>query len=312
MEQAAEWDATEKLLADILLPLFEKEGYKYTKRSAQYKASASDAVNEWDIVIRKDKDNIFHEDSIGVEVKLYKEKKVGAEIVRQTLDRARASGLKRTFIFCKNGFTNEALEIASRYNPQELELYDIESLKNWVVGSLDNDEEIKNEISYIIRSASKAFIEAIAKNPRALDSLEWRDLERLLSEAFEGLGFSVTLTPPSKDGGKDLILEYEISGKLKSYVVEVKHWRAGNKVGGDAVSSFLDVIVKEKHIGGVFISTYGYTKNAFESLTKIQREKLKFGSESKVVSLCKTYVRANKGLWSPEQNIQNVLFENTI
>jgi restriction endonuclease Mrr len=134
----------------------------------------------------------------------------------------------------------------------------------------------------------------------------------MIAEAFEGVGFSVTLTPPSKDGGKDLILHGEVRGKLKSYAIEVKHWRAGNKVGQLAVESFLDVLINEKHDGGVFISTHGFTGNAFESLTKIQRETLRFGNESKVVSLCKTYVRKNQGLWSPETNLADSLFGDTI
>jgi hypothetical protein len=41
-----------------------------------------------------------------------------------------------------------------------------------------------------------------------LDHLEWRDLERMMARVMEGLGFKVTLTPPSKDGGKDLILTF--------------------------------------------------------------------------------------------------------
>ncbi|MEI7178143.1 restriction endonuclease [Pectobacterium carotovorum] len=167
-----------------------------------------------------------------------------------------------------------------------------------------------SEIHYIIKSMSKKFIEAVANNPRALDNLEWRDLERLLAEAFEGIGFTVTLTPPSKDGGKDIILKYEVSGEKKSYIVEVKHWRAGGKVGANDVVSFLNVIVNEKHNAGVFISTYGFTKNAFESLTRIERDTIKFGSEPTVVSICKTYVRINNGLWSPELNSENILLNN--
>jgi restriction system protein len=312
LEYANDWESTERLLAEVLLPLFECEGYNSVKRSVQYKPAANAVVNDWDIIISKDENRDCREDSIGVEVKSYKEKKVGEDIVRQTLDRSRYSGLKRAFIFCKNGFSQEALDISSKYKPQQLELFDIDKLKSWVVGMDDKEEDVKNEIYSIFKSASKAFIEAIANNPRALDLLEWRDLERLLAEAFEGIGFSVTLTPPSKDGGKDLVLEYEVAGNKKSYIVEVKHWRSGNRVGEASVSSFLDVIVKEKHEGGIFISTYGYTRTAFESLTKIQRKKLKFGAEPKIVSLCNTYVRINDGLWSPEMNIQDALFDNTI
>jgi sulfur transfer protein SufE len=40
-----------------------------------------------------------------------------------------------------------------------------------------------------------------------LEELEWHDLERTVADIFDGLGFLVTLTPPRKDGGKDIILD---------------------------------------------------------------------------------------------------------
>lgn len=304
---------SELLLSDILLPLLEQEGYSSIRQNITVKPTHSHTVDEWDLVVERSKNNVFMEDSIGVEVKTYTKQKTGKETVEHTVHKARSSGLKRTLIFSKTGFTQDALTLASRHRPQQVELFDAAALKNWASGqNTKADDESKCEIQLIIKSASKAFIRAVAENPRALDALEWRDLERLMAEAFEGVGFSVTLTPPSKDGGKDLILHGEVRGKLKTYAVEIKHWRAGNKVGQLAVESFMDVLIKEKYDGGIFISTYGFTANAFESLTKIQRTSLKFGSESKVVSLCKTYVRINQGLWSPETNLTDSLFGETM
>lgn len=59
------------------------------------------------------------------------------------------------------------------------------------------------------------------------------------------------------------------------------------------------------------MSTSGYCDNAFEMLTEIEREKLKFGSEEKVVNLCKTYVKADSGIWSPPELLTEVLFDGT-
>lgn len=304
---------SELLLSGILLPLLEHEGYSSIRQNITVKPTPSRTLDEWDLVVERSKNDRFMEDSIGVEVKTYTKKKADKETVEHTLSKARFSGLKRTLIFSKTGFEKDALTLASRYEPQQIELVDAATLKNWASAlNTKSDDESKSEIQLIIKSASKAFIRAIAENPRALDALEWRDLERLMAEAFEGIGFSVTLTPPSKDGGKDLILHGEIRGKLKTYAVEIKHWQAGNKVGQLAVESFMDVLIKEKYDGGIFLSTYGFTANAFEALTKIQRKHLKFGAESKIVSLCKTYVRINQGLWSPEINLTDSLFDETI
>jgi HJR/Mrr/RecB family endonuclease len=84
---------------------------------------------------------------------------------------------------------------------------------------------------------SKKFALLIAQNPRALDEIEWRDIERTIAEVFDGLGFLARLTPPSKDGGKDVVLECTVSGQRAEYLVEIKHWRAGSRVGGGALRS---------------------------------------------------------------------------
>jgi restriction system protein len=151
----------------------------------------------------------------------------------------------------------------------------------------------------------------IATNPKALDHVEWRDLERVMARIMEGLGFSVKLTPPSKDGGKDLILSCTAFRGYVSFIVELKHWRSGKRVGKSAVVSFLRVIIKEKRAGGVFISTSGYSPGAFEGLTEIERHTLRFGDGLKVGILARHYVRAASGLWIPPKNLPEVLFEAT-
>ena len=103
---------------------------------------------------------------------------------------------------------------------------------------------------------SRKFARLIAQDPRALDELEWRDIERTIAEVFDGLGFSVTLTPPSKDGGKDVVYYMHGPRTMCGLHREIKHWRSGSRVGGHALRNFLNVIVRESRQGGVFLSTY--------------------------------------------------------
>jgi restriction endonuclease Mrr len=103
-----------------------------------------------------------------------------------------------------------------------------------------------------------------------------------------------------------------VTGKKHTYIIEIKHWRSGNRVGQSIVRDFLNVIVRERRQGGLFLSTYGYCDNAFEMLSEIERQQLKFGSEEKIVSLCKTYVKAEAGIWSPSATLTEILLEETI
>ena len=169
-----------------------------------------------------------------------------------------------------------------------------------------------NNISLIRKVFSENLIKLIASNPRHLQDIEWRELEHLLAVAFEKIGFGVELTPSSKDGGKDIVLTCRALGDDHTYFVEVKHWRSHEKVGKRHTTEFLKVLVNEEVRGGLFISTYGQSKNAIESLTSIDRRLLKFGDERKIEAICKTYIKTQEGLVLPEESLVDILYEYTI
>lgn len=132
-----------------------------------------------------------------------------------------------------------------------------------------------------------------------------------LAAVFEKLGFETELTPASKDGDKDIILGFKASDGSRTYVVEVKHWRSRKKVGEKHVTHFVEVIAAEGRVGGLYLSTYGYASDAFKSLTEVERKTLRFGSEEKIAALCKMYLKAESGLWTPQPDLEGVLYEGT-
>ena len=69
--------------------------------------------------------------------------------------------------------------------------------------AVDDDTTIATEVSAPLQSVSERLAKMIARDPSTLDKMKWLDLERVVAEIFEGLGFKSTLTPSSKDGGKD-------------------------------------------------------------------------------------------------------------
>src|SRR5690606_23971965 len=152
----------------------------------------------------------------------------------------------------------------------------------------------------------------IADNPNKLLDLEWRDTERLEADVLSEFGFKVELTPSSKNVGKDIILECFNKETKKTYIVEIKHWRSGQRVGSSLVRDFINVIVNEKRDKGLYLSTFGYTNNAFESLTEIDRQLVKFGDRNKIVGLCKLYTKRRTGIWIPDFDKEQLLFEGTV
>jgi restriction endonuclease Mrr len=73
------------------------------------------------------------------------------------------------------------------------------------------------------------------------------------------------------------------------YLVEVKHWRSGQGVGGKLLKEFVHVVANEQADGGLYLSTYGYASNAIEALGNVERRRIQMGAEAKVVGLCQMY-----------------------
>lgn len=210
----------------------------------------------------------------------------------------------------RNGSTFQNI---SRNHPTNLEIMGLDDLERWSE-SLNEEFEPKGTIDIynIFRTASMQAIELIAKNPEGLRDLEWRQLEMLIAELFEGIGFKAILTPCSKDGGKDVILECRIDNIQKTYIIEIKHWRSRQKVGPKAVKEFAQVIINEKREKGLLLSTYGFTNNYYEMLTEIQKPFVRIGEEGKIVDLCRTYEKIKNGILNPVDTLEDILFTGTL
>lgn len=295
----------EQLLMDILQPLLAEDGYTTTKVFEAHHAG-------FDFIAEKPADGVSVSCSIGIEQKHYsRNRPVGADVVEQVLSSAVPLSLDRAMLVVNSRFTYAAREMVRREAPVRVELIDIDALKAWVARIEIDSTADTSEVEAILQQVSRTFACLIAKDPENLEKLEWRDLERTLAETFDGLGFSVELTPGSKDGGKDIILECLVAGKKHTYIVEIKHWRCGTRVGQSVARDFLNVIVRERREGGLFLATYGYCDNAFEMLSEIERRRIRFGAQAKVVGLCRTFVKARSGIWSAPAALPEVLFEGT-
>lgn len=248
--------------------------------------------------------------NIGVEVKTHKGK-VTLNTVASSIVHSTIKSLDRLMIISSSPFTKSLLENMNHFNPLEVQLYDIGGLKEWAFDkgkTLEKGTE-KNTIYLLVKQAvstlSKKLTQIISEHgENALDYIEWRQLEALIAEIFSGLGFETELTPPSKDGGKDVVVTYH----GYRYLIEIKHWKAPNKVGSNELSDFLQVIVNEKSDGGLYLSTSGYCSNAFEQLKVITKKPVNYQGTKKIISLVNTYEKVQSGVWSKPLTIEELLF----
>lgn len=92
---------------------------------------------------------------------------------------------------------------------------------------------------------------------RAVDSLDWREFEVLVGEAFRQQGFQVRETSSGADGGVDL----ELRKGDELHLVQCKQWRAF-KVGVSVVRELYGVMTARGASGGFVVTSGTYTKDA--------------------------------------------------
>jgi len=244
-------NAKEKYM-EVLSQLLSEEGYQFS--NTQKPNSVVDAV----AYIPSSEHNVK------IQFKYYKpDRPISISTLRDVISNAVRQNFDRLLLVSNTRFTQNIRDQIADEVPLAIELIDLDSLRAWATRLDVYQDNIGTEVRIIMQNVSRQLVEIIVKNPTALNEIEWRDSECTMAEVFSGLGFDSILTPGSKDGGKDVILECEISNEERSYIVEIKHWRSGIRVGHGAVEDFLHVITRENRNGGLFLSTYGYCDNAF-------------------------------------------------
>lgn len=170
------------------------------------------------------------------------------------------------------------------------------------------------KLEFIVRTAMKSIAVAIARTPDCLRQVEWRDLERVMREVFEKLGFLTELTRPSQDGGFDLRLQCREEGKLRTFFVEIKHWAGSAKRPGRPILDALFEVVarQDPNATGLLLSSTGFAESAVTGRTEIERKAVRLGGKDKIVSLCQSYMKSASGIWTPTTNLADMLLDGTL
>ncbi|MCA9032284.1 MAG: restriction endonuclease [Planctomycetaceae bacterium] len=243
--------------------------------------------------------------------------RLGIEVTNADLDtmdlsrifgRLNWSHVDKVLVFSSRGFKSSVVDEVVHKEPTRVELLDFQRLESWVQGieSTAGESEV-DRLQVVIHEFAGTLATMVAEDPRIIKELEWRDVERMLAVAFKGLGFQVELTPPAKDGGRDIELKCVVFGKHSRYFVEVKHW--ATPVHNGIIRDFLQVVISNQADSGLLLATSGYCSNTFESLTEIERRKVQLDDSHKMIAICRAYSRKNSGMLIPGAELPKLLFE---
>ena len=244
---------------------------------------------------------------VGVEVKSLGTK-IRLDTVQRALAIAEGGQFDRSWIIARGGFTQDALRFAESRGPGTLDLFTPADLRSWIAKQASGEELQQRDVS-IIRKAMQDLAREIALHPEALYRQEWRDLERILREIFERMGFETSLTRPGKDGGFDLELVTRYADGRRVYLVEVKHW-SEKRAGAGVLKKLVKVSIERAVDSALLLSTSGFTGTINSGLLEAAPP-IRLGDDNKLIALFRTYYRLSTGYWL-EEALPETLHAGTI
>ena len=138
----------------------------------------------------------------------------------------------------------------------------------------DEFECLSAEKTQSIRIVSKEFwdglIRGLAAKPEALYSISPRTFEELIAELLRREGMKTVLTPPTRDGGRDvLVMSSSVIGELL-FLVECKRYAPNRPVDVSIVRELFGVLGHERATGALIATTSYFTEAALKFRKPIQ------------------------------------------
>jgi restriction system protein len=93
--------------------------------------------------------------------------------------------------------------------------------------------------------------------------------EEVVADLLSRQGYEVTVTPASRDGGKDIYAaKKDIVGSFL-YIVECKKYSPDDRVGVGLIRQLYGVVQAEKATAGIMATTSFFTKGAQEFQSRV-------------------------------------------
>ena len=128
---------------------------------------------------------------------------------------------------------------------------------------LDLGKTATTDSSIWIPNVEHELVTHLQKHPKALFEISPRQFEELVAAIFRNNGFSVELTPRTRDGGVDIIaVENSAFTGNSTHLIECKRYSSANKVGIGVVQRLLGTVTQRRATKGVVVTTSSFTQDA--------------------------------------------------
>lgn len=119
----------------------------------------------------------------------------------------------------------------------------------------------ENSPKIIITEINDQLLYELSQNPDLMYGLTPYNFECVIAKIFEKKGFSVKITPKTRDGGKDIfVAKHDLCSFM--FYVECKKYSPDKPVGIDIIQRLYGVVSAEKATGGIIATTSYFTNPA--------------------------------------------------
>lgn len=153
----------------------------------------------------------------------------------------------------------------------------------------------KDMSKIIVLPINDDVLKYLSDNTEELHKLTGTQFEDVMAEVYSRLGYEVTQTKKTRDGGKDLIIKIPNSLGDFVYYVECKKYSQTNPVGIGIVKNLVGTLSVDKVNGGIIATTSQFTKDAREFiLNNNMQYQIQMHDYDKVQQLLKQAVQTKR------------------
>lgn len=128
-----------------------------------------------------------------------------------------------------------------------------------------------NGLLHAMNLIRAAYIDPLHPRDELL-SISPRNFELLIGLLFKQMGYDVIITQPRNDGGYDVRLKKDSTGKSEISIVECKRYT--DNVGVKELRAFMGVVSRERATRGLLITTSSFTRSARSEAKETNRIEL--------------------------------------
>lgn len=154
-----------------------------------------------------------------------------------------------------------------RHKYQNLKSFGTEIIRT--LGYADENSVYVDASKIIMPEVSRELYSYLQRHPEALYISSPRTFEEIIASILRNQGYNVELTPPSKDGGYDLIaVQHNKLTGSQVYLVECKKYAPDHKVNVGIVRGLYGIVCSKDATKGIIITTSSFTRGAKEFAEK--------------------------------------------